>query len=73
MEADEYARVLDVLDGTNVVRYVFERGYPASGTSPSFNRDGAATLSVGYKVLTPSDGDVPFLIYSNIAAWAPGS
>lgn len=70
---DEYSLVLDVLDGSDIVRYVFERGYPAAGTAPGFNRDGAALLSVGYKVLTPADGDVPFRIYSNIAGWNPGS
>lgn len=70
---DEYSLVLDVLDGANVVRYVFERGYPAAGTSPSFNRDGAAVLSVGYEVLTPTDGEEPFQIYSNLDSWAAGS
>lgn len=66
---EEYSLVCDVLDGDNVVRYVFERGYPAAGTSPTFNRDDAAVLSVGYKVLTPADGSESFFILSNLAGW----
>lgn len=66
---DEFSLILDVVDGEDVVRYVFERGYPASGTTPSFNRDGAAVLSVGYKVLTPDTGDEPWRLYTNIAGW----
>jgi len=66
---DEYALVLDIKDGTNVVRFVFDRGYPAAGTSPAFNRDAAGVLSVGFKVLTPDTGGLPFRTFSNLPGW----
>jgi hypothetical protein len=72
-EVDEYAIIADVLDGTKVIRFVFKRGYPAAGTSPAFNRDNSGNLSVGYKVLTPSDGSEPFFIRSNDDSWDSGS
>lgn len=71
---DERILVIDVQDGTRKNRFVIKRGNVTEATTAQFARAQASQLPIGFKALAPSDGSLPWNLYSNDqAAYAVGS
>lgn len=70
---DERALVLDVVDGDNKHRFVFQRGNITEPVEVTFQRGSLAALPVTFSVLAPEGGGSPGGFYSTMTAFAPGS
>jgi hypothetical protein len=67
------ALVIDVVDGDETFRFVWERINVTEATTIQFNRSNLALLPIGAKVLAPSGGGSPGYFLTNSAAFAAGS
>jgi len=70
---DERALVLDVIDGDNKHRFVFQRGNITEPVEVTFTRGSLASLPVTYSVLAPEGGGSSGSFYSTAPGLAPGS
>lgn len=70
---DERALVLDVVDGSNTIRFAFSRGNVTDATEAQFNRSSLAGLTIGYSALAPSGGGSPGKFITNSTGFAAGS
>lgn len=62
---DEFALVVDVVDGTDKHRFTFSRASQTEEVSVQFNRANLAVLPFNFGVLAASAGGVPGNFYTN--------
>lgn len=67
---DERSMVVDVHDGDDIVRLVFEKGFNVGGFTTSFTRDNLAVLPIEWKLLASSASSRGISVYSNMASFA---
>lgn len=76
-EADdeEYERslVLDVIDGETILRFVVPRGTAVEGVESQFARSQMGVLPITFEALQTEDGNLPWFLFTNSAAFAAGS
>ena len=61
---NEFSPLVDVQDGTKLLRFVFYRATQAEAVETQFNRSNLATLSFNFGVLAPTAGGSPGVIHS---------
>lgn len=73
-DLDERSLILDFADGSRLNRLVIKRGNVVESVESQFARSQASALPVTFEALAPTDGSLPWNIYSNdSAAYASGS
>jgi hypothetical protein len=70
---DERVMVLDAVDGTVHMRWVFPRGNVTEAVEAAFQRGTPASLPIGFKALAPAAGVSPGYFLTDSAAFAVGS
>jgi hypothetical protein len=69
----EVALILDAIDGSTHMRWVFPRGNVTEAVEAQFQRGNPAALPLNFKALTPPGGGSPGYFFSDNAAFAAGS
>jgi hypothetical protein len=69
----EIALILDAIDGTTHMRWVFPRGNVTEAVEAAFQRGNPASLPLTFKALTPATGGSPGYFLSDNAGFAAGS
>jgi hypothetical protein len=62
---NDFAGVIDVVDGSTKLRFVFPKANQTESVESSFNRTSLATLSFNFGVLSPGGGTAPLVAYKN--------
>lgn len=70
---DERAMVIDAIDGTTILRFVFPRGNVTEAVETSFQRERAAILPITFRALEPEEGVGAGYFLSNAVGFAVGS
>jgi hypothetical protein len=68
-----YSAVIDVKDGSDVVRFVLNTASIADGVDTRFNRAAMGGLPISLQALKPESGGDPYNIYFNETRFATGS
>lgn len=73
--AAEYERalVLDIEDGTDILRFVIPRGTPVEGVESQFTRSQLGALPITFEAMEPDDGTPQWHLLTNSDAFATGS
>jgi hypothetical protein len=69
----EVSLILDAIDGSTHMRWVFPRGNVVEAVEAQFQRGNPAALPLTFKALTPAGGGSPGYFFSDNAAFAAGS
>lgn len=62
---DERAMIIDLIDGSNKLRWVLPRGMVTDNVTSQFQRNAAGVLPITFSVTTPSGGAQPWTAYVN--------
>lgn len=69
----EKAMLVDVVDGSNRLRFVIPRGTVVESVDTQFTRTGEAVLPITFEALEPTTGGSSWYFYTNAAGFAAGS
>lgn len=69
----EKALLVDVVDGSNRLRFVIPRGTVVESVETQFARTQEAVLPITFEALEPTEGGASWYFYTNAAGFATGS
>lgn len=69
----EKALILDVQDGTEIIRFVVPRGSVTDAVDSQFSRGQFSGLPLAFEDMEPNDGSAGWYFFTNIADFAAGS
>lgn len=69
----EKSLLVDVVDGSNHLRFVIPRGTVVEGVESQFARTSEAVLPITFEALTPTEGGDAWWFYTDAAGYAAGS
>lgn len=69
----EKSLLVDVVDGSNRIRFVIPRGTVVESVDTQFARTSEAVLPITFEALEPSEGGPSWYFYTNAAGFAAGS
>lgn len=70
---NEKALILDVVDGSNVLRFYIPRGTAVEGIESQFTRSAMGNLPITFEAMEPDDGTPQWSLFTNLAGFATGS
>lgn len=70
---NEKALILDVVDGSKILRFYVPRGTVVDGVDSQFARSGMAGLPITFEAMEPDDGTAQWQMFTNAADFSAGS
>jgi hypothetical protein len=70
---NEKSLVLDIKDGSKILRFVIPRGTAVEGVESQFTRSQMGVLPITFEAMEPDDGTPQWHLLTNSAAFATGS
>lgn len=70
---NEKALILDIVDGSTVLRFYVPRGTVVEGVESQFTRSQMGALPITFEAMEPDDGTAQWSLFTNSTAFATGS